>query len=276
MKKITYLLSLLVLTSCSSDDDAPTEIQTQSNYFPLVVGNQWNYSNTSEDYNGTSDSNETLNVEDEILVNNIEKYQLISTVEEANVSITSILSTGLVYKQNGKMFLSGNFNFSLEEESNLPDLGIDFEDLVIYDENATQGSILFDLDEGITLPEFNNITISATIQIQSKSLGNLELLEVNGVTFEDVISSSITVKIGVTASAIVPPLPIPITVAIFDNQEVIASTNYFANQVGLIKSETTLNIEFNDLGTFFPLELDNIFTQFSQEITNYEVQLETE
>lgn len=288
MKKITFILGLLLIMGCSSDDDAstetetpnpnpdPTPIETPSNYFPLVMGNEWNYANTTEDETGTSATNETLNVEDETLVNNTPKYQLISTADNANFSITSILSSGLVYKENGRLLLTGNFNFDLEEEGNLPDFGIDFEDLVLYDENAISGSVLFNLDEGITLPEFNNITISATVQIQSKSLGTLETLEVNGVTYEDVLSSSVIVKIGVTASAIVPPLPIPITVGILDNQEVVVSTNYFANQIGLIKSETTINVEFNDLGALFPIDLDDVFTQVNQELTSYSIQLEEE
>lgn len=288
MKKITFILGLLLIVGCSSDDNAssenetpnpnpePTPIETIANYFPLVVDNEWNLSNTTENQSGTSSSNETLNVNEETLLENIPKFQLTSTSDETNFSFTSILSSGLVYKENAKMFLTGNLNFDLEEEGNLPDFGIDFEDLVVYDENAVPGSILFDLDEEITLPEFNNITISATIQIQSKSLGSIETLEVNGVTYENVINSSIIVKIGVSASAIIPPLPIPITIGILDNQEVVVITNFFANQVGLIKSDTTLNVEFNDLGELFPIDLEDIFVHVNQELASYNVQIETE
>lgn len=276
MKKISLLFALLLLIGCSSDDETSNEIETPTNYFPLVVDNEWNFSNTTEEETETSSNNETLNVEAEIPIENTTKFQLSSTTDEANFSITSILSSGLVYKENGKMFLTGNLNFNLEEGDNLPDFEIDFEDLVVYDETAFPGSILYNLDEGITLPEFNNITLSATVQIQSTSLGSMESLEVSGITYDNVISSSIIVKIGVTATAIVPPLPIPITVGILDNQEVVVSTNYFANQVGLIKSETSINVEFNDFGELFPIDLDDVIIQVNQELSNYNVQLESE
>ncbi len=285
MKKIYLLLLFIGFISCSSDDDTlsndnqnpnpnPEPIEEITNYFPLVEGNEWNYANVTTSEAESSNTSETLSVENENETEGIIKYELASTSEGDNFSMTRILSSGSLYKNNGKLLLTGNLNFDLGEEGDFPGVDVDFEDLVIYDENAVSGSLIYNVEENFTLPEFNNITLAIIVQIQSKSLGTQPQLEIDGITYEDILSSSIVFKLAVTATVVLPQFPLPLTINIVDNQEVLSSVNHFANQIGLVKSDTRIALEFNDLGGLFPLELEDILVEVEQKLQSYQVELE--
>lgn len=280
MKKYLLLLLSIGFFACSSDDDSSSngnggQEPNQKNYFPLVEGNEWDYANmVSSSEDGNNETTEKLSVEEELQTESGSRFRLSSTSDDANFSITGILSNGIIYKENSKLLLTGGFDLDLEDIEAFPDFGIDFEDLVIFDADANLGSIIFNDERDVTLPEFNNITLSIDIQIQSTSLGSMDSMEVDGTTYEDVISSSFVVTIEGTASVVVPPIPFPISLNIIEKQDFVSSVNFFANEVGLIQSETDINLEFADFGDQLPVELPDISASILQQLTTFNVTLE--
>ncbi|WP_188458156.1 hypothetical protein [Psychroflexus planctonicus] len=268
------LLSLILFWNCSSDDDNPSQDNSPKNYFPLVVENQWQYNNKQTANNETQDTQETLSVANEEQTENGNVFLLDSDNNQTGVSFTSILSNGQVYKNEDQLLLTGSVDLGLDQ-TEIPDFDIDFENVVIYNNNAIDGDLMFSEDQNTTLPEFNNITLNLSLSIESVSLGNIEEIDVNGEIYEDVIGSQFIVSIGVDATTTVPPLPFPITVQVIEFQEVINSTNYFANEVGLVQSETNLNVNFSDeLNQIPDFNLEDIMVLIEQELATFQVTLE--
>lgn len=274
---IILLCTVLLFINCSSDDDSgsgSTDDENPKNYFPLVVENEWQYENTQTVNDETQESAETLSVVNQEETNNGPVFNLNSTGDEAAISFTSILSNGQLYKNENQLLLTGNVGIDVDQ-AELPDFDIDFEDLVVYDSEVVEGSILFSENQSIELPEFNDITISLSISIESVSLGSFDNIEVNGMTFDDVIGSQFVVSMGIDATTSVPPLPFPITIEVLEFQEVVNSTNYFANEVGLVQSETNLSVVFSDQLNQIPnFDLEDILVLIEQKILDYQVSLE--
>ena len=268
------ILSSLLFWNCSSDDENSGTNPQNQNYFPLVVENQWNYENTQTTDEASQTSAETLSVESESNTENGSTYNLESTSTQAGVSFTSILSNGDVFKNDGKLLLSGNVDLDIDQVE-IPNFDINFEDLVVYDTQAVEGSILFTDDQVLNLPEFNDISLTLSLSIESKSLGEFQNFDANGELYENVIGSEFIVSIGVDATTTVAPFPFPITIAVIEFQEVVNSTNYFANEVGLIQSETNLNISFSEELSQVPnFNLEDISSQIQQALIDYQVSLE--
>ena len=273
---VILLFSTVLLWSCSSDDDSGTPpVDTIENYFPLVVDNEWQYENTQTAAGNTEESDETLSVESEQGTENGSSYLLNSTNESAmGVSFTNILSNGALYKNENKLFLSGSFDIGVDQ-AELPDFAIDFEDLVVYDVDASNGAILYTEDQNISLPEFEGISLSLDVTIESRSLGSLEDLVVSGSTYQDIIGSEFTVSLGVEATTTIPGVPFPLTIDVIEFQEVVKSTNYFANEIGLVESETELIVVFSDALNQIPnFDLENIMALVQQNLATFQVTLE--
>lgn len=281
---IILLFSVILLWNCSSDDDAtndsgepivdPAPEEPIINYFPLVIGNNWQYENTQTSNEETVESSETLTVESEQQVGDTLTYALSSNSDALTISATGIFSNGLLYKSDGKLLITGDFDLGLDE-TDLPGFNVNFEDLVVYDVDAIAGSVLFTQDENFDLPEFNDIDLNVNLSIVSTSLSSLNELEVNGLVYEDVIGAEVVVSMAIEATAVIPPLPVPVTVDVIPFQEVVKVTNYFANEVGLIQSETNLSVTFNEILNQLPeFNLEDIQVNGLQKLTEYNVSLE--
>lgn len=272
-----YTVELTVENGTNSATETKTDYITvisPKNYFPLVIDNEWEYENRRVANDEVVESLETLNVASEQDTENGTAFFLNSTSDEAAVSFTSILSNGEVYKNENQLLLTGNVDIGIDQDE-LPDFDINFEDLVVYDSEAAEGSVMYSEDQEVELPEVNNITLNLNLNIESVSLGEFDSIEVDGTTYNDVIGSQFIVSMGVEATAVIPPLPVPITIEVLEFQEVVNATNYFANEVGLVQSETNLSVVFSDELNQIPnFDIEDIMVLIEQKILDYQVSLE--
>ncbi|NQY06506.1 MAG: hypothetical protein HRT68_10070, partial [Flavobacteriaceae bacterium] len=84
--------------------------------------------------------------------------------------------------------------------------------------------------------------------------------------YNDILKSKFIINITVTAT--IDPIPIPITV--LPAQDLLTIDNFYANNIGLVDSDTVFRYDLNDL----PVDLgipDNVTTTTTQEITDYTV-----
>ena len=268
------LISILFVNCSSSDDDSNSS--SNQNYFPLVINNEWDYENTRTISGNEEVFDETIVVENSLTNQENTSFTLNSTAEQGDVSFTSVLSNGELYKSNNKLFLTGSVNLGLDQVE-IPGFDIDFQDLVVYDTQAVENTILFTEDQNLDLPEFNNINLSLNINIESKSLGSFQNFDANNEIYNEVIGSEFTVKMGIDATTTVAGFPLPITIPVLEFQEVVNSTNYFANEIGLVQSETTLNVDFSDEISQIPnLNLQDISSLIQQSLIAYQISLEEE
>lgn len=268
------LLSLFLMMSCSSDDDSnnqnnddPTPEPVVKNYFPSAEGNTWSYENKTTSNANEQTANEVVNVQENNTEGDTEFFSLNSTLDNPLApSVTNVLSNGELFKTDQILFLNGDIDLGFD--AGLGDFALDLSQVVIFDANANPNQLLFS-DSNSFSQDFNGINLSVDYEIISESGEQFDTLEVNGIVYEDVISARLAVNLEVTAGQSI------FTVAIIEDQEVINATHYFANEVGLIKSEVEVNIEFEDLSDL-PVEIPeipNTNTLVEQGLIDFDVEL---
>lgn len=262
MKKITYLLLALFIASCSSsDDDGGTPIEELFNYFPLNAGTYWTYINES-DQGSTRDSLYVAGIEETNGVN----YTVLGTELPVTGFMTSLLSESLVRTTDTKLILNGELG--TPPVDGFPEITIPLNDVVLYDVEAGNGELLSEV-VGEIEQDVNGIPVVIGFAISSVQGETLE----NGYgdfTNVNVLTSKIKVNLSIAAEIEIVPgttISIPILVA----QDVVDTTNYFADGVGLINSDTLIEYELEDLsglGIDLPIPSSDSSTA-TQDIDNY-------
>lgn len=252
--------------SCSDDDSSINENEIQ-NYFNLAVNNSWTYQNTYSSQNqSTEEGSETLVVDELVTENGKDFYKLKSTNIEIPGLATSFLTSGQLHASEDQSSLSysGDLNLSLLE--NLPEINLDIQGLKLYDQRLSAGTNLYLKEESIS-QSINDIPLTISVEVYSNYLGNVGSKTINGETYNDVISSEIIVKAKVTSSLAFA------TVTVLEQQDFFTSTLYFAPQIGLINSDTTIEATFEDLSSF-GLPLEDILIISNQDLTDFSLQAE--
>lgn len=271
MRFIKYFLlaviSMGILVSCSSDDDNNSETNTTDNFFPLVVNNSWNYENTLS----TPGQDDLVSIETLSITNTSENdgntvYELETDNPAGSSPVTLALSQGVLYKNNNSLLYTGQFGLGLTD---FPEVTFDVEDVAIYDTSASLNTELFSQD-GLIEQEFQGIPISINYTLSSVMGDSFSSFDSNGVTYDNVISSQLIINLEVTASI---TDPLPLNIPILQSQDAVVVTNYFADGVGLIQSETDTNLVFEDI-PIPDFTLEDISLNTFQVLTDYSVTLE--
>lgn len=270
--KITYALRFLfvfalLLASCSSDDDATPndDDNDDQNFFPLVVGNSWDFENTLSTA-GQDDlvTNETLSISGTSENSGNVVYE-VETDDPANSGpVTLALSQGTLTKSNAKLIYTGVFGLGLE---GFPEVNFDVENAPIYDKSASNGIEMYS-QIGTIEQDFQGVPITIEYTLSTIMGESLASFDVNGTTYDNVISSQLIINM--VASASVDPLP---PFPILASQDAVIITNYFADGVGLIQSETVTTFVFQDL-PIPNIPLEDISLTTLQILTDYSVTLE--
>jgi hypothetical protein len=264
MKKITILLVLVLIISCSSSDDSgENPIVETYNYFPLTLSSYWNYNNDNEQ-GSTRDS---LYAASNEVLNGLSHTKLIAS-EPISGFMTSMMSQSLMRTTESKLFLNGEFGTPPIE--GFPDITIPLTDLIIYDKEAGNGTVLSEvtgeIEEIISeIPIIIGYTIS-TIQG--------EILEEGYGDFTDNKVLISTIKVNLSISANIEILGTIIQIPILQAQDVVKTTNYFASSVGLIYSESLIEYQLEDLSSLgidlpIPSEASSLATQ---NIDTYQIE----
>ncbi|PNQ72999.1 hypothetical protein C1T31_08350 [Hanstruepera neustonica] len=289
MKKIKQFVPILaILTfalSCSSDDGGTIPIITNppsdntGNYFPLTEDDYWNYDvayRDNNDSNNNSDSADFLFVDTQLG----STYDLgVNTNDIANGTMNAILVNGTLERTESTLLLDGSIAIPFPgfETSN-----IDFTDIILYDLNASNnsllssnsGTIVQDVDLGGDI-----VPITINYIISSNQENNDSSITVNGESYSSV--SKANFKINLDISTIVTFGTQNINLPIISSQDVSVSTNYFVENVGLVKSETTITYQINQstidllntIGVEIPFPTSGSATNV-QELTDYMVTIE--
>ena len=264
MKKIALLLVLILIVSCStSDDNGGTSILETSNYFPLTLSSYWNYNNENEE----GIARDSLYTASNEVLNGLNYTKLIAS-EPISGFMTSMMSQSLMRTSESKLFLNGEFGTPIIE--GFPNISIPLTDLIIYDKEAENGTLLSEeIGEIVEVIDAIPISINYTIStIQG------EILEEGYGDFTDnkVLISSIKVNISISAN--IEILGTIIQIPILQAQDVVLSENYFASSVGLIYSDSLIEYQLEDLSSLgidlpIPAEASSIATQ---NIDTYQIE----
>jgi len=263
MKKITLLFVLIIIVSCSTNDDKQEDpVVEVYNYFPLTLSSYWNYNNENEE----GIAKDSLYTSSNEVLNGLNYTKFIAS-EPISGFMTSMMSKNLMRTAESKLFLNGEFGTPLIE--GFPDISIPLTDLIIYDKEAENGTLLSEeigeISEIIDdIPIIINYTIS-TIQ------GDILDEGTGAFTTNKVLTSSIILNLSISTN--IEILGTVIVIPILQAQDVIKTTNYFASGVGLIFSESLIEYELEDLsslGIDLPIPSEDS-SSATQNINTYQI-----
>lgn len=263
MKKITLLFVLIIIVSCSTNDDKQEDpVVEVYNYFPLTLSSYWNYNNENEE----GIAKDSLYTSSNEVLNGLNYTKFIAS-EPISGFMTSMMSQNLMRTTESKLFLNGEFGTPLIE--GFPDISIPLTDLIIYDKEAENGTLLSEeigeISEIIDdIPIIINYTIS-TIQGDILDEGTGAFSSNKVLTSSIILNLSISTNIEILGTVIVIP--------ILQAQDVIKTTNYFASGVGLIFSESLIEYELEDLsslGIDLPIPSEDS-SSATQNINTYQI-----
>ena len=259
MKKLLYLALISVsLISCGSDDDSGNS-DTNFIYLPLSINNSWDYDVTT----GTTVANDNLMVSSE----NNGSFELTATPDPANGLMSNFLSSGQLSLEDGKLLVNGNLGFDFQ---GLSGFDITVTDAPVYDQNAGANEEIY-TTSGTFTETVDGIDLDINYTATNIQLADEPSITVAAGTFNDVLHSQTIVNVSISTEITV--LGITQTIQLLDpeDQDVIVVDNYWARDVGLIRSDNQLDY---NLGSFPGINLPfpqsaNILT--TQELTAYTV-----
>jgi hypothetical protein len=228
------LFAALSFTGCDGDDSGSS--QTDFQYFPLAVNNSW-------DYNVTTEGN-TINDRLEVVSATANSFQLESTPAVPNGIMTNVLSNGTLSSSNGTLKGTGALDFNF---LGLENLNINVQNAALYDQNAAVNTTLFTTTGSSTqsLQGFNlEIEYTATT-IQQEDVASMAI---NGTTYSDIIHSQLIINAKVGSPLTVSGFTTVVNV--MPAQDVFIVDNYWAKDVGLIKSDSQFSYQLADLSAF--------------------------
>ncbi|HIB38379.1 hypothetical protein [Mesonia sp.] len=272
--RLFYLLILVTtLVSCSSDDSSNDTEEVVSNHFPLTVGNSWTYNNETAYEDGTFDnSQETISVASSNEAQGVTYYSLTSNLPPLQQGfVTGILTNGELTAADNQLIYNGELSINLSEMG-IPDaenLTIPLVNVIMFDADASTGNILTaDLDNSFTqsIPvQGTDIPFTFEYDLETFQGDFLESYTANEMSFEDVFSADIIVTIEINANFS------GITIPVLDSQEAIQITNYYADNVGMIYSETAINYNFEAINLPTVPEIPDYSVNYSQTIESYTI-----
>lgn len=240
MKKLYFSATVLflALTSCSSDNNDSNTNGNPTTFLPLTASSSWVYDVNLDAANAGRDS---LFVSGETTLNG-KTYQQLQTKSIPTGFYTNILNNNNVRINGDKLLLSGTTGLAAGDF--LP-IEINVSDFVFFKENGNTNEQL-DLKTGIIEQDLQGFPLKIDYKLKSVFKESLTNFTVPGKdTYTNVKVMTLTANLKVTTVYVIAGFPA--TVNILDSQDVIVSTQYYAEGVGMIYSKTNINFEVSDL-----------------------------
>lgn len=268
LKYLFYFLFSLAIMSCSDDDNNNID-QIDSNHFPLTPGNSWIYNNQTIFQNESANSpQETITVASTSEEQGVTYYTLESNLQPMEQGFfTKILTTGNLIMANNQLIYNGEFSVDLSNLGyGIDNLSIPLNNVIIFDADADSGKILTEDNNTITQSiDFEGTAIPFFINYNLTTIQNdfLDSFTAGGENFKDVLSADIIVNLEINTSIMGVTLPI------LESQDAIQISNYFANDIGMVYSETSVNYDFENITFPSVPAIPDLSVNYTQEIDSY-------
>lgn len=239
MKKLYFGTALLFigLTSCSSSDENPSTNPTS--FLPLTATSSWVY---DVNLDATNVGRDSLYVSGENTLNG-KTYQELKTKEIPTGFYTNALNNNNIRIEGEKLLLTGSTGLALADF--LP-VNIDVTDFVLFKENASNGAQL-DAISGTIEQDLQGMPLNIDYTLKSTFKESLASFTVPGKeTYTNVKVMKLIANLKVSTVYTIPGVNTPITVPILNPQDVIVSTQYYAEGIGMIYAKTEINYQLND------------------------------
>lgn len=240
MKKVFVLLFSMALFGCSSDDNSSTDNNNSGDFLPQQQGNYWVYDVISDEFSGR----DSLYVSG-TTTSQGNTYYTYSSSEVPFGFYSGLMTSGQSRVSGSKIFMTGTVSLGdmLGEDF---DFGIELDDFVVFDGNASQGTPLDSESGEFEIPYQEDVTLTVEYTLSAKAGQNYpNYTTSNGDSYENVKAVTVAVTAKITANVVFSGFPFSLTV--LDNQDIISSTQYYANNVGVIFVNTDFQYQLNEI-----------------------------
>ena len=248
MKNLYFGVALLFigLTSCSSSDDNNNNPATS--FLPLTATSSWVYDvNMDASWIGR----DSLYVNGESTING-KIYQKLNTKSIPTGFYTNSLNNNNIRIEGDKLLLSGTTGLALADF--LP-INIAVSDFVIFKENSSVNAQL-DAVSGTIEQDLEGFPLVIDYKLKSIFQESLASFTVPGKeSYTNVKAIKLVANLKVSTVYLLPVLNTPINISILNAQDVIVSTQYYAEGIGMIYSKTEINYQLNEIPQQSGIEL---------------------
>lgn len=282
LRLVTLTFLSLFISSCSNSDDSNDNNSSQpiaGNYFPSTTGDLWTY-----DVEGTNSNDSNLDFTEtdfiSVATSAGNDFTLIANNNNspATGTMNAILVNGTLTKDDSTLKFSGDLELP-SEFSDFSNTTISLQDVLIYDLNASNNSALSEVTGSFTQDlalEGNVLPLTVSYTLTTKKISNLNSLTVDGEVFSNVFKGELNISMNVVTTIDLLGLGNPVDYDVLASQDVLTIENYFAKDVGLIKSESYITYQLDQglLAVLDNLQIDlgipeNLTVENTQEIVNY-------
>ena len=253
MKKLIWLLALVVsVSACSNDDENPTAGDTTNNYYPLKVANTWKYAVVNDE--GTTE--DFLSATGQTTIGG-KNYFTMATQNVPTGSYTSSINGNALRNENNTIYMNGSLDFNLGEF--LP-IDLALNDFILVKSGAANSELLSTVS-GSMSQTYENIPLTASYTLSTVNQNSLPSYTSEGVVYSDVMVVKFALNMKVVATVSLGGFPLNFT--ILESQDVVSSTQYYAKNIGLVHAATTISYNLQDLSSFpiqLPLPQSQTFT----------------
>lgn len=268
-QKINYIILLIFLgaiTACSNDDNNHT--RTSQDYFPLHISSDWTYNvETNDNTNPPTTTIDIVTVDETAIVNSKDYFGM-SSNPEASGTMTQLFDQNYFRTEPGKLFTEGDFTLPLSNFGGT-DIVIELNDIKLIDESETNGTVLA-TQSGTTTQNIGGYDLDIQYTFKTVQKSALNNHAVDNTTFENITSSDIILSIKVST---IVNIGVPITITLLDTQDVLTINNFYANEIGLIDSNSVFTYQLEDLSALpitIPIPETATITT-TQKITAYTI-----
>ncbi len=237
MKKILLLSVFMIISlfsSCSNEDSIGTSSSNFST--PLTIGNYWTY-NVEAQAATTRDSlyisNDTI-----ISANTYKKFK--TKNNSATGFYSSALRNNAVRLANGKLLLSGDLSFGGAQTLPIA-IDLTLNDFVIFNKDATNDQALNTTPKSGSINQtVNGYPLTINYSLQSYGGETLTTFTSPNQTIYTNVKST-KIKLRVSATTLLSGIQIPV----LNDQEVLVSTQYLADGIGVVYTKTDTSYTLN-------------------------------
>jgi hypothetical protein len=253
--KLFALLAFIGFTSCSSDDSnsEPDPTDELTNYLPLTIGNYWTYDVVTEGV-GNRDS---LYSSNDTIISGVshKKFKTLEAIPNGFYS-ASLKNNGLrVDGKTVKMSGTANFDYGL----GLP-INISISNFIILKESAVSNEQLSSVT-GTFSQTIEGYPLDFTYTLKTVSDGQVaSYTSPNADVYSNVIKTKVILNLKITSTQTIGGFPI--TVTILAPQDVVTSTQYYAEGIGMVHTNTNISYNLQEIpGVTLPFPSSGSQTQ---------------
>lgn len=241
-KLFFIVFTIAILTSCSSDNSSGGT--STADYLPLTDGNYWTYDVST--VGQTTSNRDSLYVANDTVINT-KTYKKMKTLNIPFGFYSNSLRNNGVRKENDAIYMTGNAGLNLGAV--LP-IDLSVSDLIIFKESATANQELGSVS-GVINQDFQGYPLVMNYTMKTTALETLPSFTAEDNTvYTDVKKVKITLNLKVSTTVTIPGIPIPLTVALLNPQDVVVSTQYYAKNIGMVYTNTVISYELQDFSQF--------------------------